>query len=149
MSKRGTREATPRPGRCPLRNARPGTRTAKMKKTTVLIVDDDRSVCKPLANALRREGYEALLAHDGEEAFRLYRQCRPDLVLLALNMKRQSGWEILEKICPIDPLTRPLIVISPLRECGRRARGGEFRERRASHDRRSRRGPQRCRTGRL
>jgi CheY-like chemotaxis protein len=83
-----------------------------MKKTTVLIVDDDRSVCEPLATALRGEGYETLLAHNGTEAFRLHRQGWPDLVLLALNMKHQSGWEILEKLSPLDPLTRPLIVIS-------------------------------------
>jgi CheY-like chemotaxis protein len=112
MSKRGTREATPGSGLCPLRGARPDTRTAKMKKSTVLIVDDDRSICEPLANALRREGYEVLLAYNGVEAFRLYQQCRPDLVLLALNMRRESGWEILDTISPPDPLTLPLVVIS-------------------------------------
>jgi CheY-like chemotaxis protein len=105
-------EAISGPGLCRLRTARPGTRTAKMKKSAVLIVDEDRSVCEPLANALRGEGYEALLAHNGVEAFRLYRQCRPDLALLALNMRRQSGWEILDTLSPPDPLTRPLIVIS-------------------------------------
>jgi CheY-like chemotaxis protein len=89
----------------------PAGRTAKMK-ATVLIVDDDRRVCQPLTNALRREGYEALLAHNGVEAFVLYGQRRPDVVLLALNMKGQSGWDILEKISPLDPLTRPLMVIS-------------------------------------
>jgi DNA-binding response OmpR family regulator len=85
-------------------------------KATVLIVDDDRSACKPLTKALGREGYEAFLAHDGLEAVDLYRQRLPEVVLLALNMKRQSGWEILEKLSPLDALTRPIIVISGFAE---------------------------------
>lgn len=96
-------------------DGRPAGRTTKMK-ATVLIVDEDRSVCEPLTKALRQEGYEALLAYDGVEAVGLYRRHLPEVVLLALNMKRQNGWDILEELSPLDPLTRPIIVISGFAE---------------------------------
>jgi PleD family two-component response regulator len=69
-------------------------------KAAILIVDDDRSACRPLTKALHREGYEPLLAQDAAEAVGLCRQRLPEVVLLALNMKRQSGWEILEQLSP-------------------------------------------------
>ena len=103
-----------------LGDARPSLgRNAKTQapvKAAILIVDDDRSACRPLTKALHREGYEPLLAQDAAQAVGLYRQRLPEVVLLALNMKRQSGWEILEQLSPLDPLTPPIIVISGFAE---------------------------------
>jgi CheY-like chemotaxis protein len=80
-------------------------------KGTVLIVDDDTTVSESLANALRKRGYEPLLAADGIEALERCEQNLPDLVLLDLNMPRQSGWVTLEKISKLNPLT-PVVIIT-------------------------------------
>jgi DNA-binding NtrC family response regulator len=80
-------------------------------KGTILIVDDDTIVGESLAKALRKKGYEPLLAADGIEAFERCKQNLPDLVLLDLNMPRQSGWVTLEKISKLNPLT-PVIIIT-------------------------------------
>jgi CheY-like chemotaxis protein len=80
-------------------------------KGTVLIVDDEKSVRESLAKVLCSKGYEALMAADGIEAFELYKQRLPDLVLLDLNMPRQNGWATFEKISNFNPLA-PVIVIT-------------------------------------
>jgi CheY-like chemotaxis protein len=80
-------------------------------KGTVLIVDDDTTVSESLANALRKRGYAPLLAADGIEALERCEQNLPDLVLLDLNMPRQSGWVTLEKISKLNPLT-PVVIIT-------------------------------------
>jgi CheY-like chemotaxis protein len=80
-------------------------------KGSVLIVDDDTIVSESLAKLLRKRGYEPLTAADGIEAIERCKQNLPDLVLLDLNMPRQSGWITLEKITKLNPLT-PVIIIT-------------------------------------
>jgi DNA-binding NarL/FixJ family response regulator len=49
-------------------------------------------------------------ASDGESALRVYRQCRPDLVLLDLRMPGAGGLETLSKLRQIDPEARVLVL---------------------------------------
>lgn len=52
----------------------------------VLVVDDDRDLTAMLAFALRRAGFEAMLAHDGDSALRFLREQTPDVVVLDINL---------------------------------------------------------------
>jgi len=93
----------------------------RKNKMKVLIVDDDIIVRESLAKVLRKKGYEPLLAADGIEAFERYKQDRPDLVLLDIDMPRQSGWVTLEKISKFKPIA-PVIIITGLpNQCDRAA----------------------------
>ena len=73
----------------------------------ILIVDDDKEIALLISDALTDEGYECLLAFNGERAFNLLKN-NPDisLILLDIMMPDIDGLEICRKIrntvyCPI------------------------------------------------
>jgi CheY-like chemotaxis protein len=74
--------------------------TARSVSRYVLVVDDDIDVRESMADILRVEGVEAVVAGDGREALRLLqtRSDKPSLILLDLMMPRMSGWELLEHL---------------------------------------------------
>ena len=45
-----------------------------MPNQKILIVDDDQNICELLRLYLAKEGYETLIAHDGEKALELFEQ---------------------------------------------------------------------------
>lgn len=69
-----------------------------MDKHRILIVDDDRNICELLRLYLEKEGYETLLAHDGEAAVTMHAENDVDLVLLDVMMPRVDGWEACRRI---------------------------------------------------
>lgn len=62
--------------------------------TTLLIVEDERDLALLLEFNLREQGFDALTAGNGEEALRIARERRPDLILLDLNLPDISGLEV-------------------------------------------------------
>ena len=58
----------------------------------ILIVDDDKNISELLRLYLVKEGYETILAFDGEEALAVFGEERPDLVLLDVMMPKLDGW---------------------------------------------------------
>jgi DNA-binding response OmpR family regulator len=63
-----------------------------------LIVDDDRVLADVLAFTLRREGFEIVMAHDGEAAVQRFVEETPDLVVLDVNMPRLDGFAVCRRI---------------------------------------------------
>lgn len=57
----------------------------------ILVVDDEQAVRESLRRSLRFNGYDVLLAEDGEEALAVIRQHRPDLVILDVLMPKLDG----------------------------------------------------------
>jgi DNA-binding response OmpR family regulator len=62
---------------------------------TVLVVDDERTIADVVARYLERDGYRALVAHDGEQAVALAEQERPDLVVLDIMLPRLDGLQVM------------------------------------------------------
>jgi len=81
----------------------------------ILLAEDDRFLRKAAEAQLRQHGFTVVAAVDGEEALRLARAERPDLVLLDLIMPKMQGFEVL-KTLKQDPATAdiPVIVLSNL-----------------------------------
>jgi DNA-binding response OmpR family regulator len=77
---------------------------------TLLVVEDDPSILRGLQMNLQIEGYDVLSAKDGLEALRLWRECRPDLIILDLMLPLCEGDEVLRRIRAEDPDTRILIL---------------------------------------
>jgi CheY-like chemotaxis protein len=73
-----------------------------MSRFKILVVDDEPFICRSLSFVLRKDGYEVAEARDGEEALRLIRGQRPDLVFLDVMMPRVDGFEVAE-IVRADP----------------------------------------------
>jgi len=66
--------------------------------TTVLVVDDDPAARDLLSRFLRREGFGVLTAASGEQAMRLVRERRPDVITLDVIMPEMDGWEVLRAL---------------------------------------------------
>ena len=69
-----------------------------MPNQKILIVDDDQNICELLRLYLAKEGYETLIAHDGEKALELFEQNKPNMVLLDVMMPKMDGWEVCRRI---------------------------------------------------
>src|SRR6201986_288839 len=68
------------------------------RKTSLLIVDDDVSICKSLSILLAESGYRVRSATDGFSALAEVRSETPDIILSDLNMPGMSGFELLSVV---------------------------------------------------
>jgi CheY-like chemotaxis protein len=95
-------------------------------KKTVLVVDDEPSVVTYLETLLGDAGYEVLAAEDGEQAWRLFEERRPDLVSLDINMPKKSGMKLYREMREHPELGRvPVVVVTAVTGYG--GDPGEFR----------------------
>lgn len=81
----------------------------------ILVVEDETFLVKIYTAKLKKEGYEVVIANDGQEAVTLAEQVKPDLILLDLILPRMNGFEALElmRASPANRTT-PVIVLSNL-----------------------------------
>lgn len=81
----------------------------------VLLVEDDKFLRTVLEKKLFNEGFEVIIAEDGEEAIQKLVQERPDIILLDIVLPKRSGFSVIEEIRK-DPEFRslPIIVLSNL-----------------------------------
>ena len=64
----------------------------------ILFADDDATYSLFLKRFLERAGYEVVHVPDGKQALEQFRLCRPDLVLLDINMPEINGFEVARQI---------------------------------------------------
>jgi len=89
---------------------RPGSTTQGMKKN-ILVVDDDSQVRESLRKVLQSEGYEVMLAADGQEGLDQFDSKHVDLLLLDLNLPETTGWDLFERFSSTNPLL-PIVIIT-------------------------------------
>lgn len=65
-----------------------------MNKSSILVVDDDRSIVKVVRSYLEQAGFLVRVAYDGESALHQLRSEKPDLLVLDLMLPDRDGWEI-------------------------------------------------------
>jgi two-component system nitrogen regulation response regulator NtrX len=70
---------------------------------TILVVDDEESICKSLKAILSDEGYQVLVAGSGEEAVKIVEEEMPQLVLLDVWLPGMDGLDTLKAIKKINP----------------------------------------------
>jgi PAS domain S-box-containing protein len=79
----------------------------------ILVIDDDLETRYLLAAVLDKEGYAALLATGGAEAFEILSRVRPEAILLDLMMPEMDGFEVLARIKEDRSLrTLPVFVLT-------------------------------------
>jgi DNA-binding response OmpR family regulator len=76
----------------------------------VLIIDDDEVLLALIRNLLEEEGYKVLSTADGPRGITIYKEQRPDLVLLDLGLPHMSGFEVLRKLHSLDQRAKIIIV---------------------------------------
>lgn len=90
----------------------------------VLVCDDEPYIVESVSYVVRKAGFQALAAEDGETALNLARRERPDLIFLDIMMPGLSGDEVCRRL-KSDPATRAIHIVILT------ARGQEEDERRA------------------
>ena len=87
------------------------------KPLNILLVDDNQTALNILGNTIKLLGWQACVASNAEDAFRLFQQAikdesRFDLVLLDWKMPETDGWQLAEKIRNISPTEDiPLVIM--------------------------------------
>jgi len=76
----------------------------------ILVVDDDRDICRSIEVVLRLEGYDVRIAHEGEDALEQATRAQPDLVLLDMMMPGIDGYEVTKRLRH-DPRTATASII--------------------------------------
>lgn len=64
----------------------------------ILIVEDDKKLADTLVSGLETQGYDAIVARTGEEAFFLIHRMHPTIAILDLSLPGRGGLEILAEI---------------------------------------------------
>ncbi|HUX67504.1 MAG TPA: response regulator [Terriglobales bacterium] len=65
---------------------------------TILVAEDDAASRELLTEILRASGYRVVEAADGAAAVNELEQCRPDLVLVDIQMPKLSGYQVLSHL---------------------------------------------------
>lgn len=79
-------------------------------KTRVLVVDDEPQILRALNAGLRANGYDAVLAADGDEALTVAATNPPDVIVLDLGMPGIDGIEVIRQLRAWSDV--PVIVLS-------------------------------------
>jgi len=82
-----------------------------MNGSTVLIVDDERTLARSIKAFLTESGYNAEVAGTAEQALELLERLRPDVIFLDVRLPGMSGIELLQKIREFDPAV-PVVIMT-------------------------------------
>lgn len=64
----------------------------------ILVADDNPDITDVLENYVKKEGYEPIIAGDGEEALNNFFEYKPSVVLLDVMMPKMDGYEVCRRI---------------------------------------------------
>ncbi|MFH0819045.1 MAG: response regulator [Patescibacteria group bacterium] len=67
-------------------------------KTKVLIVEDDKFLAELISTKLDKEGFDIVLANDGESGVSKTREELPEIILLDIMLPGMDGFEVLENL---------------------------------------------------
>jgi DNA-binding response OmpR family regulator len=82
---------------------------------TILVVDDEHDFTDLATYHLHRNGYDVLVAHDGDHAIDVARRQQPDLILLDLMLPEISGFNVCEILRRHPPTGNiPILLVSAL-----------------------------------
>jgi CheY-like chemotaxis protein len=79
--------------------------------TKILLVDDSKFLRLATERALARAGYQVSTAMDGEDALKIAREQRPDVILLDMLLPKMTGPDVL-KALKKDPSTAGIAVVA-------------------------------------
>jgi putative two-component system response regulator len=80
----------------------------------ILIVDDEPANLRLLDKMLHGQGYQNLaLVEDPRQVLDRYRETRPALILLDINMPHLDGYQVMEQLKALnDPLLPPIVILT-------------------------------------
>jgi len=90
----------------------------------ILVVDDDHDIANFVKLSLEMEGFDVVLAHDGEQALSAVRHHQPDLLILDLMIPPPDGVEVTRRL-RADAMTSalPIIMLTAKGQSGDKVHG--------------------------
>lgn len=83
----------------------------------ILIVEDEDVLAKVLEEKFEKANFDVEIASDGEDALKLVKSFKPDIVALDLMLPKLDGFEVLKEMKSKDDTKRiPVVVLSNLNE---------------------------------
>jgi DNA-binding response OmpR family regulator len=79
-------------------------------RPVILLVEDELSIAQPFSQALRREGFEPVLAHTARDAMRLAAEHTPDLVVLDIELPDGDGRDVARALRQLSEV--PIIMLT-------------------------------------
>ena len=76
----------------------------------LLLVDDDTTLTRFLSEFLQGDGFETIIANNGQDALRVAYRERPDLVVLDVMMPVMDGWEVTARLRELSSV--PIILLT-------------------------------------
>jgi DNA-binding response OmpR family regulator len=80
------------------------------KKSMVLVVDDDIRMLRMMKRMLELEGFQAIIANNGDMALKSFERETPDLVLLDIMMPDMDGYTVCHRIREFSQV--PIIMVT-------------------------------------
>lgn len=84
--------------------------SAAVEGSSLLLVDDDVTFCRVLAQALTRRGFIVAAAHDSGAALQTAQTDPPEYVVLDLNLAGDSGLMLIPELLAVEPATRIVVL---------------------------------------
>ncbi len=101
--------------------------TDNENKGSILIVDDTPANLEVLLEFLDTEGFEVLVAIDGESAIQRAQYVLPDIILLDVMMPKINGFETCKRLKEIEKVKEiPVIFMTALSETDNKVKGFEL-----------------------
>jgi pilus assembly protein CpaE len=96
-----------------------------MAATKVLVVDDDLNIQRVLVFTLKQEGFEVIVASDGQAGVQMAKDSQPDLVLMDVTMPKLDGYAATQQIraAETDGRRVPIIMLTAEADVGERVKG--------------------------
>lgn len=76
----------------------------------ILIVDDEPNILLSLEFLFKKEGYQVLIARDGEEALSIIETELPELIILDIMMPKVDGYQVCSHVKNYHPGTRVIFL---------------------------------------
>jgi CheY-like chemotaxis protein len=86
------------------------------KDKTILIVEDEQSLCELLDDELSSQGFNICIARNGVEGLARIQDIEPDLIICDRAMPSMTGYELLERLRGVYPQYRdvPFIFLTAM-----------------------------------
>jgi len=79
----------------------------------VLFVEDDPTVAQMYRLKLELDGYQVVMAKDGEEGLKLAARLKPDIIFLDIRLPKMGGLDVLEQLRQANETKNtPVVILS-------------------------------------
>jgi two-component system, OmpR family, alkaline phosphatase synthesis response regulator PhoP len=78
----------------------------------ILVVDDEIDTVELVSLWLKEMGFDVVSANDGEEAVRVAKEAKPDLLVLDLAMPKMHGYDVCRAVKADQSLTHTKVIIT-------------------------------------